>query len=515
MIGKIYHYPIFFILISLHISHAKIFPPPNTVDPTWLQSDGSYKPEYFPPMEQSVETRTINGQKNLVYQYGATIPAEHQAVKGYQPITRGMEGRLAIGFLSTKPNEPIGTSWTFAPSEGKPIINANQQLEAVPGGGWKIVNIVKYSSQPTQAGEILDATTGKKVPLYKDTAGNPLIKDASGVYKTVPDNWLQITGYKDGMPGYFKPVSDNLNLADYHYVGTHNSHTYPRFFTTVRQQDTDFTGQLNNGVRGFMPDTYPFDLSSPNVKVGNGSIIESHGTPGTLAFSQKGFTSTGIVEYQTYRYDLKQIIDFLKKWPSEIVIVIVENYADIKILAQETLDTIKECGEDLLFKPSDWEPEADMKSGKSQTHTWPTIGWMRKNNKRLMIVVPAAGKDTCLWDHYPYFINNKWGMEFASGTGGYDPDNICTVYRNPSNATLNYINQFSELAVTRAVWDVKRDHRYQIIKDLDAHCKTKNWSQGRGIRGYFGDRIVDSTTTLNQDGEKTVYDYMNEKNSGQ
>ena len=36
-----------------------------------------------------------------------------------------------------------------------------------------------------------------------------------------------------------QPVPDEVNFADYHYVGTHNSHVYKRFFTTTYQHETD------------------------------------------------------------------------------------------------------------------------------------------------------------------------------------------------------------------------------------------------------------------------------------
>lgn len=160
-----------------------------------------------------------------------------------------------------------------------------------------------------------------------------------------------ITGYKTGIPGYFTPVPDNVNFADYHYVGAHNAHVYPRFFTTVYQQGIPISDQLNNGVRGFMIDVYPPFSDIASRKVGPGNLLLSHGAPGVTAFSQKGFTSLGIVEYQTYQYELQTIVDFLKKYPSEIVIVDLEMYADADQVAQETL----QIAGDLVFKPSDWD----------------------------------------------------------------------------------------------------------------------------------------------------------------
>src|SRR5690606_12854812 len=67
---------------------------------------------------------------------------------------------------------------------------------------------------------------------------------------------------------HFVEPADTVKYTDYRYVGSHNSHVYPRFFKTVRQQDQSILGQLTYGVRGLMLDTYAWDLGAPSSLVG-------------------------------------------------------------------------------------------------------------------------------------------------------------------------------------------------------------------------------------------------------
>src|SRR3990172_7407584 len=59
-------------------------------------------------------------------------------------------------------------------------------------------------------------------------------------------------------------VPDEVNYANYHYVGTHNAHVYERYFKTTRQHDTDISDQLRNGVRGLAIDIYRWNEAEMN-----------------------------------------------------------------------------------------------------------------------------------------------------------------------------------------------------------------------------------------------------------
>lgn len=78
--------------------------------------------------------------------------------------------------------------------------------------------------------------------------------------------------------------------------------------------------------------------------------------------------------------DLQRIVDFLARHPREIVTVFLEDYVSKDVLAREfqRVDGL----EDLLFRP-----EGVRERG------WPTLGWTRQQNKRLLIFSDKPGRD--------------------------------------------------------------------------------------------------------------------------
>jgi|GEM_PF-4636125 len=327
-------------------------------------------------------------------------------------------------------------------------------------------------------------------------------------------------------PLNMNPVPDDVNFVDYHYVGTHNSHVYKRFFTTTYQHETDLDDQLNNGIRGFMLDVYPWNedemnlpgLLKTNRRVGPGAAVMSHAKPGVVAFSQKGFTGwdgiLAIVEYQTYQYELEKIINFLKKNPREIIVVHMEDYVGIKGLSAETEEAVKRLKYDPLFRPSDWNIK------QATPDLWPNLAWMRRNNKRLLITTGAdvaPDKITnygAIWD-YRNFQSNTWGsLNTCSDPkpAACNPEELCRTYQAFPNTTVSYFNHFRGDAITWALWDVERDNRYDVL--LDAYNKCKNgFFGGKTPNGIFTDRTVESVRDLKSKGIKTVFDLINEWNA--
>jgi len=312
--------------------------------------------------------------------------------------------------------------------------------------------------------------------------------------------------------GQFIEPSDNLNLKDYHYVGTHNSHVNERFFKTVYQQRPSITEQLNFGVRGLMLDTYnwPSNMDIASVKYGEDigtNVVLSHSNPGFTAFTQKGFTSFGKVEYQTFRNALQEIFEYVRTHPQAFIFVLLENYADlskvntdIKNLAEAAKKTWPHLqGADPVFKPSDW-PEAPK--------TWPTLGWLRQHHKSLMFTDLGDSREY-IWYEHGIILENMYSA-LAWGPLA-DMKRLCTTRGGPQNS-LSIFNHFSGQAVTRLVESVKNDHTYDLIKKL-YYSACPNYNQGHGFLGYYGDRIVDAVTALKKEGKKTVFDFMNERNA--
>lgn len=137
---------------------------------------------------------------------------------------------------------------------------------------------------------------------------------------------------------------------------------------------------------------------------------------------------------------------------------------------------------------------------------------MRKNNKRLMITCDGPAKNV-LWDlGKKYVLTNTWGAKAGNCFGNpicvdYDPKKMCNLHWgwDGTTATLSYFNNFGEAAVTRALWDTKSDHLYDVVKNAVANCNFP-------LKGYYGDRIAESINELSKEGKKTAYDYINELN---
>jgi len=336
--------------------------------------------------------------------------------------------------------------------------------------------------------------------------------------------WLYLCAIVCGLSAtsYFDYVPDQVNFADYHYVGSHNAHVYQRFFKTVFQHQYDIKTQLESGIRGLMLDDYLWNESAlnplgffgvrPNVRYGNGYIVMSHGEPGFIAFTQKGFTGCCKVEYQTYKYELRTIIDFLQANPTEVVIVCLEQHVPINMVVQETQEVMQEVGVDIVFTPQDWNP---VQPGVTD-HVWPTLGWMRAHNKRLIIFHsnPRQFNTTLTWDTWRYNTENRYGIlddtQQLSQERGESRDDGKTVIGQ--GRTLSIFNHIASLAITRMVSDVRNDHLYTKVKYLYGAAIQNGFAHGRIPNGYYGDRIIESVQSLQKDGIKTVFDLVNEIN---
>lgn len=301
---------------------------------------------------------------------------------------------------------------------------------------------------------------------------------------------------------HFVEPSDDTNYADYRYVGAHNAHVYHRFFQTVRQQDQTILGHLSYGVRGLMLDTYNFTLGWPAAIRGpqGAKVCLSHGKPGFEAFTQKGHNS-----YQSLQYELRRIIEFMKRAPKAVITICIENYADTVQTTKEIQAVVAAAGYDPIFKPTDWMPASD-----SINQTWPTLGWMRANNKRLVIFTQNGQSSPLTWKQYSYCIENQYSTT---------DENLLWKERSESAATSNtrrnivVMNNFSDLAVTRATWDTKRQVSYTTVKRVTTNCQAKGFAKGRLFNGYYADRIVDSCNDLLDDPQKTIFHYVNELNA--
>lgn len=304
-------------------------------------------------------------------------------------------------------------------------------------------------------------------------------------------NWNEDAKQANSNTNHFTEPSDDIKYSDYRYVGAHNAHVYPRFFKVVRQQDQTILGHLTYGVRGFMLDTYAWNLGWPSSLVGpkDSKVCLSHPKPGVIAFTQKGNTT-----YQSLKYELRRIVEFMKVNPKAVITIIYENYSDNPGLAQEIKDVMAKAHYDPLFKVSDLTGE------------WPTLGWMRSNNKRLIMFTQTGANTDVTFSQFNYMVENRYSTT--------DENELCNLRRESKNdKSLVAFNNFSGLAVTIPTYTTRDRVVYDTVKRITTNCQAKKFANGRLFNGYWADRIVDSCNDLYGNKHKTIFEYVNDLNA--
>lgn len=295
---------------------------------------------------------------------------------------------------------------------------------------------------------------------------------------------------------YFKEPDDALNYAQFHYVGSHSAERYPRFFPQYAVQDQPIPGQLATGIRGLMITTYDWSLSwSSLIKEGR-SVVCSHPAQESIVFQKNGKPL-----YQTLHYEMNRIFNFLKSHPKAVITILFEDYADPSKMSRDLKEIVMKNSYDPILHPSDW-PAAQQKG------EWPTLGWMRKNNKRLIMFTQVNESQTAYtWPANSYFWKNMYGTmdenivcaeEQHAALEGYQPHRslVCFgCYGNPSVSPNR-----------RACLD------YSSVKNVTSACQQKGFAQGKLFNGYWADYIVSVVNDLVKEGKKTIFDYVNELN---
>ncbi len=307
--------------------------------------------------------------------------------------------------------------------------------------------------------------------------------------------WAEDANEANRNANHFTEPADTLSYADYRYVGAHNAHVYPRFFKTVRQQDQTILGHLSYGVRGLMLDTYRWDLGWPSSLIGpktSNKICLSHPAPGVLAFTQKGIT-----KYQSLKHEMRRIIEFMRVNPKAVITIIFEDYVGNADLAKEIKELVAEAQYDPIYKVADYT------ANKSQ---WPTLGWMRSNNKRLVLFTQRSPNTDITFGQFDYMVENRYSTT--------DENELCQLRGESKNdKPLVAFNNFSGLAVTIPTYTTRDRVEYDAVKRITTNCQAKKFASGRLFNGYWADRIVGSCQDLYENKKKTIFEYVNELNA--
>jgi hypothetical protein len=299
---------------------------------------------------------------------------------------------------------------------------------------------------------------------------------------------------------YFKEPADELNYAEYRYIGAHGAERYPRFFSQYALQEQPIPGLLATGVRGLMITLYPWakNWSFP-VREGR-SIVCSRPVLETTTF-----TKSRKPLYQTLHYEMNRIFNFLKSNPQAVVTVLFDDQCDLSQVMQDLAAIVAKNNYNPILKPSDW-------TAAQQKGEWPTLGWMRKNNKRLVMFTEVYKSHTDFtWPVDMYFWQNNYGS--------VDQNVVCVEAKASRLAAekqrrrLVNFRCFGTPAAITAARDSMRCLEYGTVKQMTTDCQKRKFAQGRFFNGYWVDYVIAGTKGLVDEKKKTGFDYVNELNA--
>jgi len=295
---------------------------------------------------------------------------------------------------------------------------------------------------------------------------------------------------------YFKEPVDAINYAQYHYVGAHAAERYPRFFSQYPLQDQPIPGLLATGVRGLMMTTYNWSMSWSSILKEGRSVVCSYPKEESTVFQKNGKPL-----YQTLHYEMNRIFNFLKSHPKAVITIIFEDYANPGKMVRDLREISIKNSYDPILRPSDW-PAAQQKG------EWPTLGWMRKNNKRLIMFTKVHDQHTeYTWPETNYFWHNM--------TGTMNDNIACTEEQHAAiephqpNRSLVSFGCYGNPSINPNRRDCLD---YNALKDLTTTCQKKGFAKGKLFNGYWANYIISVVNGLVRDGKKTIFDYVNELN---
>ena len=296
---------------------------------------------------------------------------------------------------------------------------------------------------------------------------------------------------------YFNEPGDAINYAQYHYVGAHAAQKYKRFCPEYPLQDQPIPGLLTTGVRGLMIGVFNWELGWSSIIREGLSVICSDPRKESTVFRKNGKPL-----YQTLHYEMNRIFNFLKSNPKAVITILFDDYADTAKILQDITSITMKNNYDPILKPSDW-PAAQQKG------EWSTLGWMRSNNKRLVLFTRIHKEHTNFtWPMKNYFCENMAGTMNENIACSY-----ATRFAAGSNQKTRSLVSFGCYGNVSVAPDRKRCFDYNAAKNLTRSCQQKNFARGKLFNGYWADYVISIANTLVQEGKKTLFDYVNELNA--
>lgn len=225
------------------------------------------------------------------------------------------------------------------------------------------------------------------------------------------------------------PPDPRLNYDQVCFYGAHNSNSaYHSGYDPYAQQKWNIKEQLENGVRYLLPDLWTTEIkTNKECERQENETIEEYSKRATIRmchekcsinplFRPKEFVK-GILKLRgpkkqvlpPFEDALKIISEFLNKEENkdEVVTLYLENYTDTELL-DYIIGEVPEFAQ-LVLTPNNKE------KAKFKKEDWPTIGWMQKENKRIVIFndfsedLEKKEKSKYTFPVWQYVIENLYG----------------------------------------------------------------------------------------------------------
>jgi hypothetical protein len=234
--------------------------------------------------------------------------------------------------------------------------------------------------------------SGKKAVDVTKNAGNEVADQTSQAAVSALAAAFPLPSVDFPEPSRIAPLPDEVRYDEACFLCSHNSYSaVENGWFPYRQQLYGEAKQLDLGVRAFMFDTWN----------DTGRIVLSHGNPAVQKWirpipASRGEVLPGFISR----------LDFLRAWlqahPAEVVTLILEDNVHDSVLFDET---IRLAGlQQMVLSAAVLEEYRK----NAETDRWPSLGWMRGTNRRLVILSDWSDGNWLLpeWKHA---IENQHG----------------------------------------------------------------------------------------------------------
>ena len=230
----------------------------------------------------------------------------------------------------------------------------------------------------------------------------------------------------------WQPLAGHVRYDEACFLTAHNAYASVEYGYKYAQQRLSIPQQLKMGVRGFMLDT----------RIVNNEVRLCHKNAFITRLISRG------EEPQSLHDILVIMRTFLEKNPSEVISLFLETY-----LPQP--GTIV----DKPFRLSGLESYILRPDSRID---WPTLEWMRKENKRLVIFNAQSRTDYC-FNAWQNVVENQWGTLHPAKACRERPESQQWQKYDRSLYLLNYFPMFN--------LSIDGSYRQINTKGLDAFLK--------------------------------------------